>query len=479
MKGFRRAFLLVILATCLMFSSAPTWAESNEPVHVYILMDARSMFPEETRFAGPITDFAEGIKRQNPKNRVSVVVKNDVMSEDSYGYFFGNYGGFTHRVNLVFGNGEHTFKDSIAKVKELQKKDDPSYRKVLLIMDGSCDIFGKADRAFDFVKSDSDYGRYENLVTQGFMDTMKVAEPFCKNQEVYSIRFPIYSGDAGPKKYAAYTIKTFDLKRRMGTLILHSLQNQGYYEMKESDPREFTNVLRRYEKKIIENKRTRVPAPYTITERIISGGDNDRTYDISVNVEKTPEAAYLRNLRFKLSLPAGYEIVRDHKDAGYSTENEVKLDNISGKYADIQRKIRYRGKTPKPGDKITLTYTNDDYLPERTVKSLDIRPMVLRENYWSFPNFGHLQDHRFSNNYVQSLYDSLPPKERKLIDKGMKNNAGGNCYGMAFTSILSNKDKLDKERLGMKDFDNRPLKNSDTIAKATKKSAEDIIHLYQ
>ena len=479
MKGFRRAFLLMILAIAILFSSAPIWAQGNEPVHVYILMDAGSMFPEETRFAGSITDFAERIKRQNPKNRVSVVVKNDTLSEDSYGYFFGNYGGFTHRVNLIFGNGEHTFKDSIARVKELQKKDDPSYRKVLLIIDNDCDILRTADRAFDFVKSDSDYGRYENLVTRGFMDTMKVAEPFCKNQEVYSIRFPIYSGDGGPKEYAAYTIKTFDLKRRMGTLILHSLQNRGFYEMKESNVGEFESVLRRFEKKIIENKRTRVPAPYTITERIISGGDNDRTYDVSVTVEKKPEAAYLKNLRFKLSLPAGYEIVRDSNEPGYRTESEVKLDKISGKYSDIQWKIRFRGKTPKPGDKITLTYTNDDYLPERSVKQLDIRPMVLRENYWSFPNFAHLKDHVFSNSYVQSLYDSLPPKERKLIDKGMKHNAGGNCYGMAFTSILANENKLDKERLGLKDYDNRPLKNSDTIAKATKDSAKDIIHLYQ
>lgn len=122
MKGFRRAFLLMILAIAILFSSAPIWAQGNEPVHVYILMDAGSMFPEETRFAGSITDFAERIKRQNPKNRVSVVVKNDTLSEDSYGYFFGNYGGFTHRVNLIFGNGEHTFKDSIARVKELQKR---------------------------------------------------------------------------------------------------------------------------------------------------------------------------------------------------------------------------------------------------------------------------------------------------------------------------------------------------------------------
>lgn len=479
MKGFRRTFLLMILAITILFSSAPTWAQGNEPVHVYILMDAGSMFPEETRFAGSITDFAEEIKRQNPKNRVSVVVKNDTLSEDSYGYFFGNYGGFYHRANLIFGNGEHTFKDSIAKVKELQKKDDPNYRKVLLIIDNDCDISRKADRAFDFVKSDSDYGRYENLVTRGFMDTMKVAEPFCKNQEVYSIRFPGYNGDGGPKEYAQYTLKTRDLQKRMGTLILHSLQNQGYYQMKESDVREFENVLRRFEKKIIENKRTRVPAPYTISERIISGGDHDRTYDVSVTVEKKPEAAYLRNLRFKLSLPAGYEIVRDSNEPGYSTASEVKIDNVNGKYSDIQWKIRYRGKTPKPGDKITLTHTNDDYLPERSVKQLDIRPMVLRENYWSFPNFAHLKDHVFSNSYVQSLYDSLPPKERKLIDKGMKIDAGGNCYGMAFTSILDNENKLNKERLELRDMDNRPVKNSDPIAKATKDNAKDIIHLYQ
>ena len=468
----------MVLAISLLFSPAPIRAQGNEPVHVYILMDAQAMFPEETRFAGSITDFAERMKRQNLKNRVSVVVKNDVFSEDTYGYFFGNYGGFYHRVNLIYGNGEYTFKDSIAEVKALQKKDDPSLRKVLLIIDSDCDVFRTANNAFDFVKSDAEYSQYEKLVTKDFMDTMDVAEPLCKDQEVYSIRFPIYGGDGGPVEYAKYTLKTRDLQKRMATLILHRLQNQGYYEMKESDAHEFESVLRRFEKKIIENKRTRVPAPYTITERII-GGDNDRTYDVSVTVEKKPEARNVRNLRFQLTLPAGYEIVKDNKEPGYSTTREVKLDNVSGKYADIQWKIRFRGKTPKAGDKITLTYTNDNYLPERTVKQLDIRPTVLRENYWSFPNFGHLENHRFSNAYVQSLYDGLPPKERKLMDKGMKENAGGNCYGMAFTSVLANENKLDKERLALKDYDNRPVKNSDGIAKVTKESAQDIIHLYQ
>lgn len=84
MKGFKRAVLFVVIAISILFSSSPTWAQGNEPVHVYILMDAGSMFPEETRFAGSITDFVEGNKRQNPKNRVSVVVKNDVMLEDRY-----------------------------------------------------------------------------------------------------------------------------------------------------------------------------------------------------------------------------------------------------------------------------------------------------------------------------------------------------------------------------------------------------------
>lgn len=478
MNCLKRAILLMVLAISLLFSSAPTWAQGNEPVHVYLLLDAGSLYPEETRFAGSITDFAERIKRQNPKNRVSVVVKGDVMSKDTYGDFFGNYGGFHHRVNLVFGSGKDTLKDGIARVKELQKKDDPSVRKVLLMIDDGCDIFQAADGAFMFVTNDSDYARYENLATRGFMDTMKVAEPFCKDREVYSICGPIYNGDGGPVEYADYAIKVMDLKRRMGPLVLHSLQNQGYYKLKESNVEEFENVLRRYEKKILEGSKKRVVAPYTITERII-GGDNDRTYDVSVTVEKKPEARNVRNLRFKLTLPAGYEIVKDNIEAGYSTTSEVKLDNISDKYADIQWKIRFRGKTPKAGDKITLTYTNDHYLPERAVKQLDIRPMVLRENYWSFPNFGHLKDHRFSNPYVQSLYDNLPPKERKLMDKGMKDNAGGNCYGMAFTSILANENKLNKERLALKDVDNRPVKNSDPIAKVNRESAKDIIHLYQ
>lgn len=469
----------MVLAIALLFSSAPIRAQGNEPVHVYILMDAQAMFPEETRFAGTITDFAERIKKQNPKNRVSVVVKGDVMSNDTYGDFFGNYSGLHHRVNLIYGNGEYTFKDGVARVKELQKKDDPSYRKVLLMIDNECDVFKAADGAFMFVTNDSDYARYENLATRGFMDTMKVAEPFCKNQEVYSVRFPIYTGDGGPQDYAAYTSKTFDLKRRMGTLLLHSLQNQGYYEMRDSDPAELDRVLRQYGKKILEGSKKRVPAPYTITERIIAGGDNDRTYDVSVTVEKKPEARNVRNLRFQLALPTGYEIVKDNIEAGYSTTSEVKLDDISGKYADIQWKIRFSGRTPKAGDKITLTYTNDDYLPERVVKQLDIRPMVLRENYWSFPNFGHLENHRFSNGYVQSLYDSLPPKDRKLMDKGMRENVGGNCYGMAFTSILANENKLDKVKFELRDFDNRPVKNSDPIAKVNKESAKDIIHFYQ
>lgn len=67
MKGFRRAFLLMILAIAILFSSAPIWAQSNEPVHVYILMDAGSMFPEETRFAGSITDFAEELRDRTRK----------------------------------------------------------------------------------------------------------------------------------------------------------------------------------------------------------------------------------------------------------------------------------------------------------------------------------------------------------------------------------------------------------------------------
>lgn len=475
MNYLKRAVLLMVLAISLLFSSAPTWAQGNEPVHVYLLLDGMPLCRGDVEFAGVITDFTERIKKQNPKNRVSVVVKNEVISDDTYGYFFGNYGGFTHRYNIPYGETVNTLKDSIAKTKEFQRRDDPSYRKVLLIIDQGKDVAYTVDHTYDPFPS---YSQYESMVSKDYMGTMKIAEPFCKNQEVYAVRFPIMLDDYLVAETPPYIERAVDLQNRTATLMLHRLQNQGYYEMKAADPNELDRILRRYEKKILEGSKKRVPAPYTITERII-GGDNDRTYDVSVTVEKKPEARNVRNLRFKLSLPAGYEIVKDNIEAGYSTTSEVKVDNISGKYADIQWKIRFRGRTPKAGDKITLTYTNDHYLPERSVKQLDIRPMVLRENYWSFPNYDDLENHRFSGAYIQFLYDSLLPKDRKLIEKGMREDLGGSCYGMAFTSILANENKLDKVKFELRDMDNRPVKNSDVLAKVNKESAKDIIHFYQ
>lgn len=476
MKRLERALLLMVLAISLLFSSAPTWAQGNEPVHVYILLDAGSMYPEETRFAGTITGFAERIKRQNPRNRVSVVVKNDVMSNDTYGDFFGNYRGFTHRENLIFEKRDYTLKDSMERVEAMQKKDDPSLRKVLLIIDNDGGVDTAAERKYNFR---THYHQYADLATKTYLDIMRTSAPFCRNQEVYAIRFPIGIADAETPETYPYILKSTNLRNQFGKQILDGLQNRGYHEMKEPDPQELDGVLRQYEKKIEVNTQTRVPAPYTITERILTVDSANHTYEVVIEVEKKPGAKNVKGLRFHLTLPAGLEIVKDNKEPGYSTTSEVKLDNFSGEYADIQWKIRYRGKAPKAGDKITLTYTNDDYLPERAVKQLDIRPMVLRENYWSFPNFGHLQNHRFSNGYVQSLYDSLPPKEHELMDKGMRDNAGGNCYGMAFTSILANENKLDKERLALKDINNLPVRNSDGISKASKESAKDIIHLYQ
>lgn len=476
MKRLERALLLMVLAISLLFSSAPTWAQGNEPVHVYILLDAGSMYPEETRFAGTITGFAERIKRQNPRNRVSVVVKNDVMSKDTYGNFFGNYRGFTHRENLIFEKRDYTLKDSMERVKAMQKKDDPSLRKVLLIIDDDGGVDTAAERKYNFR---THYLQYADLVIKTYVDIMRASAPFCRNQEVYTVRFPIGIADAETPATYPYILKSTNLRNQFGKQILDGLQNQGYYEMKEPDPQELDGVLRRYEKKIEANTRTRVPAPYTITERIGSDGSADHTYKVVVDVEKKPGAKNVRNLRFHLALPAGHEIVKDNKEPGFSTESEVKLDNISGEYAEIQWRIRYRGKAPKATDKVILTYTNDDYLPERTEKQLDLRPQTVRENYWSFRNFTYLENYQLSSAYAQDLLKSVPWLRRVPLKWGMKIDAGGNCYGMAFTSILANDNKLDKERWELKDINNLPVKNSDRISKVSKDSAQDIIHLYQ
>ena len=476
MKRLERALLLMVLAISLLFSSAPARAQGNEPVHVYILLDAGSMYPEETRFAGTITGFAERIKRQNPRNRVSVVVKNDVMSNDTYGDFFGNYRGFTHRENLIFEKRDYTLKDSMERVKAMQKKDDPSLRKVLLIIDDDGGVDTAAERKYNFR---THYHQYADLVTKTYLDIMRASAPFCRNQEVYSVRFPIGIADAETPETYPYILKSTNLRNQFGKQILDGLQNRGYYEMKESDPQELHGVLRRYEKKIAASTSTRVPAPYTITERIFADGSADRTYYVRVTVKKKPQARNVRNLRFNLALPAGHEIVKDNKEPGYSTESDVKLDNINGEYAEIQWKIRYPGKAPKAGDKVILTYTNDDYLPERTERQLDIRSQTVWENYWSFQNFTYPKYDRYSNSYVLSLYEGLPDKEQELVEKGFESSEGGNCYGMAFTSILANENKLDKEKLALKDYNNLPVKNSDGIGRASRDSAKDIVLLYQ
>lgn len=476
MKRLERALLLIVLAISLLFSSAPSRAQGNEPVHVYILLDAGSMYPEETRFVGTITAFAEQIKRQNPRNRVSVVVKNDVMSKDTYGNFFGNYRGFTHRENLIFEKRDYTLKDSMERVKAMQKKDDPSLRKVLLIIDSDGDVDTAAERKYNFR---THYHQYADLVTKTYLDIMRASAPFCRNQEVYSVRFPIGIEDAETPETYPYILKSTNLRNQFGKQILDGLQNRGYYEMKESDPQELHGVLRQYEKKIAASTSTRVPAPYTITEGISSDSRGNHTYSVYVTVEKKPEAKDVRNLRFNLALPAGHEIVKDNKEPGFSTESEVKLDNISGEYTEIQWKIRYRGKAPKAGDKVILTYTNDDYLPERMERQLDIRPKTLWEYFWSFQNFKYPKYDRYSNSYVQNLYVGLPEQEKELVEEGFKDSKGGNCYGMAFTSILANENKLDKERLALKDNDNLPVKNSDGIGRANRDSAKDIVLLYQ
>lgn len=473
MKRLERALLLMVIAISLLFSSAPTWAQGNEPVHVYILLDAQSMYPEETRFAGTITGFAERIKRQNPRNRVSVVVKNDVFSKDTYGDYFGNYRGFTHRENLIFEKRDYTLKDSMERVKAMQKKDGPSLRKVLLIIDDDGGVDTAAERKYNFR---THYHQYADLATKTYLDIMRASAPFCRNQEVYAVRFPIGIEDAETPETYPYILKSTNLRNQFGKQILDGLQNRGYYEMKGSDPQELHGVLRRYEKKIAASTSTRVPAPYTITENVSFDQKLPREYQVFVNIKPNEGVKGIKDLRIELALPAGFEIVKN--DDSHEKTNRVTIPEVNENMALVW-KIRWDGRPCKDDDKIMLSYENDHYFPKSTLKKLDIRPMTFRENYWSFPNFGHLQDHRFSNGYVQSLYDSLQPKERKLMDEGMSDNAGGNCYGMAFTSILANENKLDKERLALKDYNNLPVRNSDGISKASKESAKDIIHLYQ
>lgn len=473
MKRLERALLLMVLAISLLFSSAPTWAQGNEPVHVYILLDAGSMYPEETRFAGTITGFAERIKRQNPRNRVSVVVKNDVMSNDTYGDFFGNYRGFTHRENLIFEKRDYTLKDSMERVEAMQKKDDPSLRKVLLIIDDDGGVDTAAERKYNFR---THYLQYADLVIKTYVDIMRASAPFCRNQEVYAVRFPIGIADAETPTTYPYILKSTNLRNQFGKQMLDGLQNRGYHEMKEPDPQELDGVLRRYEKKIEVNTQTRVPAPYTITENVSSYQGLPGEYVVFVFITPNEGVKGIKDLRIELALPAGFEIVKN--DDSHEKTNRVTIPEVNEKMG-LSWKIRWDGRPCKDSDKIMLSYANDHYFPKSTLKKLDIRPMTLRGNYWSFPNFGHLQNHRFSNGYVQSLYDSLPPKEHELMDKGMRDNAGGNCYGMAFTSILANENKLDKERLALKDYKNLPVRNRDGISKASKESAKDIIHLYQ
>lgn len=473
MKRLERALLLMVLAISLLFSSAPARAQGNEPVHVYILLDAGSMYPEETRFAGTITGFAERIKRQNPRNRVSVVVKNDVMSNDTYGDFFGNYRGFTHRENLIFEKRDYTLKDSMERVKAMQKKDDPSLRKVLLIIDNDGGVDTAAERKYNFR---THYHQYADLATKTYLDIMRTSAPFCRNQDVYAIRFPIGIEDAETPETYPYILKSTNLRNQFGKQILDGLQNQGYYEMKDPEPHNLGAVLHEYEKNIEANTLTRVTAPYTITENVSSYLGLPGEYEVFVNITPNEGVKGIKDLRIELTLPAGFEIVRN--DDYHEKTNRVTIPEVNEKMG-LTWKIRWDGRPCKDSDKIMLSYANDYYFPKRMLKRLDIRPLTILENYWSFQNFKYPKYDRYSNSYVQSLYEGLPDKEKELVEEGFKDSKGGNCYGMAFTSILANENKLDKERLALKDSNNLPVKNSDGIGRANRDSAKDIVLLYQ
>ena len=473
MKRLERALLLMVLAISLLFSSAPSWAQGNEPVHVYILLDAGSMYPEETRFVGTITAFAEQIKRQNPRNRVSVVVKNDVMSKDTYGNFFGNYRGFTHRENLIFEKRDYTLKDSMERVEAMQKKDDPSLRKVLLIIDGDGGVDTAAERKYNFR---THYHQYADLATKTYLDIMRASAPFCRNQEVYSVRFPIGIEDAETPETYPYILKSTNLRNQFGKQILDGLQNRGYYEMKESDPQELHGVLRRYEKKIAASTSKRVPAPYTITESVSYNLNSSKEYYIMVTIAPSKDVEKIEGLRIELSLPSGFEIVKGKEDTLVSTDL-VTLPEVEG--AQILRwRIRWDGKPYKDSDKIRLIYSYNHYANSFRVTELEVQNLTRAENFWNFRNYSGSKDHQFSNPGVQKLFDSLPDKERELVEEGFEDSEGGYCYGMSFTSVLAQTRRLDKERAGLRDENNHPIKNSEDIRKATKESAEDIIHLY-
>lgn len=250
-----------------------------------------------------------------------------------------------------------------------------------------------------------------------------------------------------PKNYNIYTLGFFHSltgqNLKLGQTLLKDIQNKGYYEVKDIDNLvvEFIKIAQ----EIMQPLTAKVS--YTQKSKVRSIKDvsstqptyvNTYTYEIRATITNGNKKD-INNATAKLELSAGMQM-----DTGDATQNISKIE-AKGKI-DLKWIVKVSDVTDDKNLDFSVAVESDNTLlvtafgkifAKGTSSNNNI--MIFGKDTWKFRNWGEKEGDKLpiSDIDLKALKLNLSNTDKNEIDSSLVDLAGGLCFGMAVSSLLT------------------------------------------
>ncbi|MDO5037496.1 MAG: S-layer homology domain-containing protein [Tissierellia bacterium] len=247
-RGQARIFkgaLLICLVLGLIFGGiGPVGAKEAGPyegIHLYIILDVISVGEEaqwmvpEYEIAGYYTDFMDGVKADNPKNKVTVILNND--HEGSFN-FFGNYGRFDQQAHVPFNPEGNDLRDSLDVYESLLSQEEAGLKTVVLFADSDGGLFNAYE---DYSKDPDPYKAFDQGMTRAVDDFTERFRSIPGDPAVYSLQVDYYLDYWGGG--TAYEDYIYEGLMNYSRDLFKNLANRHYRLVSNGTPEELEKAL--------------------------------------------------------------------------------------------------------------------------------------------------------------------------------------------------------------------------------------------
>lgn len=249
-RHLKRFSLIVLVMVFVVSATIPVSARKTpgyDGIHFYLILDPRSigyLGPEGTEYydtekwpeiKGKFRLFMDWVKYDNPKNKVTVILKNDV--EGTFN-FLGNYARFNEQFHVRLKTGVPNIGHSIQIYEKVQGKEEGNLKPVILFVDSDGGLYSGY---YQFSTNPDPYARMDEGMAMAVDRFKSMLYSIPGDPAVYTIRFQFIPDASDRNPFERHLIER---TRLYSDTLFRELTNRRYTVIENWE--ELSQVLELY-----------------------------------------------------------------------------------------------------------------------------------------------------------------------------------------------------------------------------------------